>query len=538
MGSTRAALVVATLATLAGLVAPEPVRADDSYRAVIDRADLEPSAIGGMRLRIYLSAVAIQGQLLDVTEPKAIKAIVGGAELKAPYAVGGYGATGADTAIVLVVQATAAYGDVLPVIEEALGSELLGVLSDKTTQVALLSYGDAIGTGKLTAMKPARARLAQLASDASTEDPALLETVERALILLKKEKLAREGKPLRELVIVVGDGRDRSGDRDRVARVGKRAATEGVRIHTVGYSPTDTRRPLLLLGELSKRSLGTFRWVRGAKADSWTAALDQLRDEVTRQDVVTFFLPDDADVAGKKVKLQTIGRTETTSNEIVIPKEATCGSAACDTGYCAANQCIVPAERGAGDGVLGFILELVGGAVALLALLVGVGYVLSKRAGRIEPGVLAPGATQSFVASGAAAAPRPEANGKGKTKSKTKSKPPVSRPPGVAPAPAVLASGKPAPVMFMLGGARDGQRVHLKHGFTIGKDPACDLVIEDGFTSSVHAKIGMDTFGNCRLYDNNSTNGLYVNGVRVSEYALQHGVSVKIGATEMRFLAQ
>ncbi len=536
MGSTRAALVVATLATLAGLVAPGSAHADDSYRAVIDRADLEPSAIGGLRLRIYLSAVAIQGQLLDVTEPKAIKAIVGGQELKAPYAVGGYGATGADTAIVLVVQATAAYGDVLPVIEEALGSELLGVLSEKTTQIALLPYGDAIGTGKLTALRPARGRLAQLQSDASTEDPALLETVERALILLKKERLAREGegKPLRELVIVIGDGRDRSGDHDRVARVGKRAASEGVRIHTVGYSPTDTRRPLLLLGELSKRSLGTFRWVRGAKADSWTAALDQLRDEVMRQDVVTFFLPEDADVAGKKVKLQTIGRTETTSNEILIPKEATCGSAACDGGYCAANQCVVPAERTAGDGVLGLIVKLVGGAVALLALLVGVGYLLSKRAAsRAAPGVpgsVAPVAAQNVVAPGAYGVPAPPAKGK--------SKPPVSRPPEVAPAPAVLANGKPAPVMFMLGGTRDGQRVHLKHGFTIGKDPACDLVIDDGFTSGVHAKIGMDTFGNCRLYDNNSTNGLYVNGVRVSEYALQHGVSVKIGAAEMRFLAQ
>ena len=59
------------------------------------------------------------------------------------------------------------------------------------------------------------------------------------------------------MIVVIGDGRDRSGDRDRVIRVAKRAASAGVRIHTLGFSPTDTRRPLLLLGELSKRSLGT-----------------------------------------------------------------------------------------------------------------------------------------------------------------------------------------------------------------------------------------------------------------------------------------
>jgi len=74
----------------------------------------------------------------------------------------------------------------------------------------------------------------------------------------------------------------------------------------------------------------------------------------------------------------------------------------------------------------------------------------------------------------------------------------------------MLPNGKPAPVMFLMSGPRTGERLYLRHGFTIGKAPTCDLVIDDGFTSSVHAQIGMDTFGNCRLYDNNSTNGVYV----------------------------
>ena len=72
----------------------------------------------------------------------------------------------------------------------------------------------------------------------------------------------------------------------------------------------------------------------------------------------------------------------------------------------------------------------------------------------------------------------------------------------------------------------------------IGKQPGCDLVIDDGFTSSQHAQIGMDHFGNCRLYDRGSTNGTFVIGQRVTEYVLEHGMSVRIGSTELRFLAQ
>ena len=63
-------------------------------------------------------------------------------------------------------------------------------------------------------------------------------------------------------------------------------------------------------------------------------------------------------------------------------------------------------------------------------------------------------------------------------------------------------------------------------------------MIEDGFTSSHHAQIGMDAQGNCWLDDLGSTNGTFVNGVRITQKALDHGVTVRIGSMEIRFLAQ
>jgi pSer/pThr/pTyr-binding forkhead associated (FHA) protein len=63
-------------------------------------------------------------------------------------------------------------------------------------------------------------------------------------------------------------------------------------------------------------------------------------------------------------------------------------------------------------------------------------------------------------------------------------------------------------------------------------------VIDDGFTSSQHAQIGIDPAGTCRLYDRGSTNGTFVNGVPVRETVLAHGVTIRIGSTELRFLTQ
>ena len=48
----------------------------------------------------------------------------------------------------------------------------------------------------------------------------------------------------------------------------------------------------------------------------------------------------------------------------------------------------------------------------------------------------------------------------------------------------------------------------------------------------------MDGSGSCRLFDYGSTNGTFVNGQRVQDIVLEHGATIKIGSTELRFLAQ
>jgi pSer/pThr/pTyr-binding forkhead associated (FHA) protein len=107
-----------------------------------------------------------------------------------------------------------------------------------------------------------------------------------------------------------------------------------------------------------------------------------------------------------------------------------------------------------------------------------------------------------------------------------------------AQAPPPVASGRPMPGLLLVNGPRAGERHVLRNGFLIGKQPGCDLLIEDGYTSGEHAQIAIDAAGNCTIYDRGSTNGTYYNGVRITQVALEHGATIRIGATELRFLAQ
>ena len=367
-----------------------------TYRAVIDRADLEPAAVGGYRLRVYVSALSLDGTLLELGEAKSIKLLAGRSALSAPFAVGRFAASDTDLAMVFVIQATSEYADVLRAITEAADTGLLEALPERT-QVGIVTYGEAVGAGKLGSLKAARAKMTQLAAEGPTPEPVLLDAMDRALRLLKSARTEPPGRPLRRMIVVVSDGRDRSNDRDRVTALGKRAGAAGVRIHTFAHAPNNVRRPLLLLGELSKRSFGTFRWLHkdATTLASWQPRFQQLRDEIKQQYVLTYFV--DEDLAGRGLKLTTTGRTVLESlNELKVPS-AGCNGEPCESGYCA--EACTQVREGGKRGVLGWIVLVIGIALGAIVLLGAIGFVMTKvqqarakgPALPLPPGVGAPG---------------------------------------------------------------------------------------------------------------------------------------------------
>ena len=181
-------------------------------------------------------------------------------------------------------------------------------------------------------------------------------------------------------------------------------------------------------------------------------------------------------------------------------------------------------------GIVGWLILLVGIAVAAVIVLGLIGFVLHRRQQALGgPSLVAGQPPGQAPLPGHVAPPGVPVP---KARKAKKARPPQHPPQPVAAPPAV------GPALLVMSGPRTGERIPLQNGFTIGKAPTSNLVLDDGYTSGPHAQVGIDHHGNCRLYDRNSTNGTFANGVRVTEVVLDHGMSVRIGSTELRFLAQ
>jgi hypothetical protein len=509
------------LAALCGTAGAQETRRLGMNRLVLDRVEAEPSVLHGMiRIRLYITAINLEqmGKVHDL--PADAFELTGASSIKAvPYGTGVYDGVDSEIALAIVVQ-TDGMGADLEELKAAIDDELLAKIEKMPgLQVAVIGYADDVQSSKLTTPAKARAALAALEDPdpATTSDaPDLLRAVDRAVKLLRRARPLAETLPrdaVRKLVVVVSDGRTAEDDPTAVTQLGKRADKLGVRIHAVGYSPPPEprRRPLFSLGELTALSQGTFRWIQN-KVDqsSFRVPFQRVLDELQRQYVLTLFVPEaepptrvgvSAKIAGKIVK----------SRELKI-KPAICGALdePCKPGqYCSIDRC-VPRKAKEGIGFFGYLWRIVLVVIGLLAVLIGAGFVITKVREKKDAG------------------PRPI----------PPPKKPLTGAHAAAP-PAAPDAPITGPHLIILSGPRAGQRVGLRHGFQIGKAPGVDLLLEhDNFASGHHAQITMDTAGNCTLVDQHSTNGTYINGVRVTEQRLFDGMSIRCGETELRFLSR
>jgi DNA-binding NtrC family response regulator len=68
----------------------------------------------------------------------------------------------------------------------------------------------------------------------------------------------------------------------------------------------------------------------------------------------------------------------------------------------------------------------------------------------------------------------------------------------------------------------------------VGRNPACQVVLDDGKVSAVHAEF-MATEQGVRVRDLGSRNGTYVSDVRVGEICVTKACTLRLGATEVQF---
>jgi pSer/pThr/pTyr-binding forkhead associated (FHA) protein len=63
-------------------------------------------------------------------------------------------------------------------------------------------------------------------------------------------------------------------------------------------------------------------------------------------------------------------------------------------------------------------------------------------------------------------------------------------------------------------------------------------MLEDPSVSPAHCELRLDPGGNCTLTDMNSQYGTYVSNQRIRAVVLVHGSMIRIGNTEIRYLAE
>ena len=91
------------------------------------------------------------------------------------------------------------------------------------------------------------------------------------------------------------------------------------------------------------------------------------------------------------------------------------------------------------------------------------------------------------------------------------------------------------PVLKVVKGPYNGQEFVMKDGsFTIGRDPSCDLFLNNMTVSRLHAQITITEDG-ATIVDEGSLNGTWVDGQVVDRAPLVAGSTLQIGTFEMIF---
>lgn len=84
-------------------------------------------------------------------------------------------------------------------------------------------------------------------------------------------------------------------------------------------------------------------------------------------------------------------------------------------------------------------------------------------------------------------------------------------------------------------GPQLGERFYLdRESFTVGRDPACDIFLNDMTVSRAHAVLTVYG-GQVSVKDSGSLNGTYVNGECVDQATLAEGDVLQIGTFQMLF---
>jgi len=99
-------------------------------------------------------------------------------------------------------------------------------------------------------------------------------------------------------------------------------------------------------------------------------------------------------------------------------------------------------------------------------------------------------------------------------------------------------TGKPQITITVLAGPEQGQVFKIaRPTTTVGRSNTCEVVLNDPLISRLHCQILLG-MGGITLRDLGSTNGTFLNGVRMTESPLRNQDVISVGGTRLRFAVE
>ncbi len=280
-----------------GQIVPRPTLASKP-RCRLERVDLSRFDQGG-QIKAIAGVVELEGQVNTERPGGAFRLLVNGKAVAKPEKVEPFERAGQELYLVLAVEISALFAPSFEKIKETL-REFLESLPPKT-KVKLVQFGYEI---EPTPVFMAPGALAPIIDDINPDDQGdvqLLNAIQSGLVALNKVQPGKDksGEPLpppRKAIVVLSDGMNQLMDRKTFRRIGDVLRQNGVPLFPIAFSPRDDRGPLLNLGELAKRSFGTFRWAQ--KDSDLKEQFQNLSEELKKDHVLHF--------TGKKLSLESL----------------------------------------------------------------------------------------------------------------------------------------------------------------------------------------------------------------------------------------
>ncbi len=494
----RAALVLGAL-----LVLIPSLAAGSHPRCRLERVG--PAAPGSEQLQVLASVVDLEGNL-DPRPATAFRLGMDGKSLgRETPALTSLAKSGLDTYIVVAVEVSALYAPAIEPIKEAL-REFTESMESPHIKIKLVLFGNELEE-KGGFRTPGS--LSSDIDDINPDDEGEIQLVNairsglRALNALKKSEKPEKKGLSRTLIVVLSDGINSLMDRKGFKQLGEDLRKSEVSLFPIAFSPRNDRGPLLNLGELAKRSAGTFRWAE--KADDLKDRFASLSKELRGVQVLTF--------AGKV----DVACLPASTFKLL------CGDLP-STHFTLAGQ---RSEGCEGSSWWKWLLGILGGIVGLWAVAQGAVYLLNRRGpGKVPKGV-APG---PFPPPPSAGTPPRQASAGWPV--------PGGYPPGAQQKGPVLPASAVANLV-MIGGRLGGQRVSVPFKLVIGKavaGPGTLLIVDDPSLGPTHCEIQRD-LGGYVLSDLGTPGGCFINDRRVAGMTrLTDGDLVRLGAgTQFKF---